>query len=279
MTEYHLPLNNVHIALLRHLIGNLPDESRIALCCAGKFLHANWRNLEEVLAKRHVVAILDDDPEKLACDEVLGLMVRSVDSVTRGDVDAVVITSDRMEDRMVRRLERLAGEGVTVIRTFRIDHNPDVTPDVIQAMVTRAAPDLYDEHQPWNEPLPATPPAVVVEINNGCNINCVMCETHSAARPKGEMDLDMFRESLDQLEAVNCKTLHYHTVGEPTIHRRFGDILRISHERGFEVFLSTNGLLIDRHIDALVRWPVGVIRFSVDGATRETYERIRVGGK
>ena len=86
-----MPLDNVHVALLRHLIGNLPDESRIALCCAGKFLHANWRNLEEVLAKRHVVAILDDDPEKLACGEVLGLMVRSVDSVTRGDVDAVVI--------------------------------------------------------------------------------------------------------------------------------------------------------------------------------------------
>lgn len=278
-TEYHLLLDKVHIALLRHLIGTLPDDARIALCCAGKFLHANWRNLQDVLTKRNVVAILDDDSAKLATGTVLGLPVRPIDSAGGDHLDAVLITSDRMEDRMVRRLERLASEGVKVIRTFRIDHNRDVTPDVIQAVVTQAAPDLYDEPQPWNEPLPASPPAVGVEINNGCNINCVMCETHSADRPIGEMEPDMFRKSLDQLEAVNCKTLTYHTVGEPTIHHRFADILRISHERGFEVMLSTNGLLIHRYIDALVQWPVAVIRFSVDGATRETYERIRVGGK
>lgn len=277
--EFHLSLDNIQIALLRHLIGNLPDDARIALCCAGKFLHANWRNLQDVLATRHIEGILDDDPQKQAGGEVLGMAVWPVDSVNGRDIDVVIIASDRMEDRMVRRLERLAGQGVKIIRTFRVDHNPDVTPAVIEAVVTQASPELYDEPQPWNDPLPDVPPAVGVEINNGCNINCVMCETHSASRPIGEMDLDMFREALDQLEAVHCKTLTYHTVGEPTIHHRFADILRISHERGFEVMLSTNGLLIHRYIDALVRWPVAVIRFSVDGATRETYERIRVGGK
>jgi radical SAM protein with 4Fe4S-binding SPASM domain len=38
-------------------------------------------------------------------------------------------------------------------------------------------------------------------------------------------------------------------------------------------------MLIDRFVDALIRWPVAVLRFSVDGASRETYERIRVGGR
>ena len=40
----------------------------------------------------------------------------------------------------------------------------------------------------------------------------------------------------------------------------------------------TNGLLLERHLDTLVEFRdiVGNIRLSVDGATKATYEQIRV---
>lgn len=273
-----LLLDTIHKSLLITLVERLPAEARIALCCAGKFLNNNWQTLEAVLAGRHVVAVLDDAPEKLAESQFRGVPLKPVNWATPNHVDAILITSDRAEDRMARRLAPLTEAGITILRTFRLAHNRDLTPEMLEAVVEGADPDVFAAPRLWEQPLPAHPPAVGVEINNGCNINCVMCETHSAARPLGEMSLDMFQATLDRLDAVNCKTLTYHTVGEPTIHPQFEDILRISSERGFEVMLSTNGLLIHRFLDALIRWPVSVIRFSVDGATKETYERIRVGG-
>ena len=37
----------------------------------------------------------------------------------------------------------------------------------------------------------------IIEINNTCNLNCAMCQTMSATRQRGRMEIDLFRETLD----------------------------------------------------------------------------------
>ena len=45
--------------------------------------------------------------------------------------------------------------------------------------------------------------------------------------------------------------------------------------------LSTNGLMLEKHIDTLIEYVdiCSSIRFSIDGVKKETYEKIRFGGK
>ena len=45
--------------------------------------------------------------------------------------------------------------------------------------------------------------------------------------------------------------------------------------------ISTNGLMLEKHIDTLIEYVdvCSSIRFSIDGVKKETYEKIRFGGK
>jgi radical SAM protein with 4Fe4S-binding SPASM domain len=68
---------------------------------------------------------------------------------------------------------------------------------------------------------------------------------------------------------------------EPTLHRRLGELLRItkSYKVPF-VYMHTNGtLLSERLIEQIVRSGMDQVSISIDGATKETYERIRVGAR
>lgn len=273
-----MALDNVQKLLLRRIVHDLPNDSRIALCCAGKYLAKNRRAIRDALAGHSVSAVLDDAPDKLEAGRIMDLPVRPIAFATPQTIDAIIITSDLVENRMVRRFRSLADEGVRIIRTARIEQNESVTPAMIESLLDDPELDLVSRPRPWSRPLPEVPPGGGLEITSGCNLNCLMCDTHSATRPAGQMSLDMFARGLDELDAIGCKHLSYHTIGEPTIHKQFDTILQLSHERGFQVFLSTNGMLLDRYVDALTRWPVATLRFSIDGATKETYERIRVGG-
>ena len=45
----------------------------------------------------------------------------------------------------------------------------------------------------------------VVEINNTCNLNCAMCQTMSATRKRGRMDLELFKKYLENYQKKELK--------------------------------------------------------------------------
>lgn len=132
--------------------------------------------------------------------------------------------------------------------------------------------------------LPEAPTQIsAIEINDSCNLNCAMCETKKAERgKKGLMDIEMFRIGVEKLCARGMRATNLHTLGDPIANRNLRDYLEIL--RNNKVYLtnfSTNGLMLKRHMDTLFefRENIGTMRFSIDAATKPTYERIRVGGK
>lgn len=272
-------LGNVKHLLLEKLIAALPGDSRIALCGGGKFLNTIWAELREMLQGRPLVAVLDDGAARAGQRAIHTLPVRSLSWATRSRLDAILITSEHYEPWFARTLAPLQADGVTLIRTAHVAQNDCISAALVEELLNDKRLDLHARPTPWNDPLPRVPLWAGLEITTGCNLNCLMCETHSSRRPTGQMELEFFERALDELDRLGIKYLTLHTIGEPTIHKRFRDVLRISHERGFDVWLSTNGQLLDRFFDALRQWPVKTIRWSVDGATRDTYERIRLGGK
>jgi hypothetical protein len=121
-----------------------------------------------------------------------------------------------------------------------------------------------------------------IEINDSCNLNCAMCETKKAERgKKGLMDIELFRIGVEKLCARGMRSTNLHTLGDPIANRNLRDYLVILRENNvYLTNFSTNGLMLKRHMDTLFefRENIGTMRFSIDAATKPTYERIRVGG-
>jgi len=121
----------------------------------------------------------------------------------------------------------------------------------------------------------------IVEINNTCNLNCAMCQTLSATRKRGRMEIELLRETLETLVADGITNVALHTLGDPLANPRLGEVMAELRRFGLTTSICTNGLLLERHVDTLIEYMdiSPSIAFSVDGATAETYEKIRIGGK
>src|SRR5436190_1554320 len=55
----------------------------------------------------------------------------------------------------------------------------------------------------------------VIEINNTCNIDCLMCKTSLSTRPKGMMSEEMLELSVRRTKELGIGTVDLHTIGDP----------------------------------------------------------------
>ena len=116
---------------------------------------------------------------------------------------------------------------------------------------------------------------------NFCNLRCKMCYYSSDYnRKKEQMDLSLFRKIAEQV-FPKTRFLYLSCATEPMMNKEFASFVRAAGE--FKVpFTSfcTNGQLIrEEVIQACIETGQSEIIFSIDGATAETYEEIRRGGK
>lgn len=119
---------------------------------------------------------------------------------------------------------------------------------------------------------------VYVEITNACNLRCPFCP--GTARPPAFMDPDLFGRVLREVAPLT-EQVCLHVLGEPLLHPHFPDIMERCARAGVEVNLTTNGVLLDRHADLLLRAPaLRQVNFSLQalqtegGFDREALERI-----
>ena len=120
----------------------------------------------------------------------------------------------------------------------------------------------------------------LLEINNTCNIDCLMCKTSLSTRKKTKMSKSVLTAVLDRLSEEGIKKVALHTIGDPLANPRLELVMQELRNRNIKTALSTNGLLLDRHIDTILKYTdvCNAVRFSIDGATKEKYEKIRSGG-
>ena len=120
-----------------------------------------------------------------------------------------------------------------------------------------------------------------VEINDTCNINCPMCQTSLAKRSKGLMDVHLFETIVRKLKASGLNIANVHTIGDPLANRRLAEYLDVLRKYGmFLNVLSSNCLLLTAQIDTLFQYRdvIHSLRPSIDAASKDSYERIRLGG-
>lgn len=128
------------------------------------------------------------------------------------------------------------------------------------------------------------PRYVQIEPVGQCNLRCQMCpipfrQDGPPHGPPAFMRFETFARIIDELPEL--EHLHLQGLGEPMMHPRFFDMVAYAAQRGVRVTTNTNMTLVlnPRRAERTVTCGLDLIHISVDGATAETYERIRVRAK
>lgn len=131
-------------------------------------------------------------------------------------------------------------------------------------------------------PRPATPLPSFLQIEpvGQCNLRCRMCPIEfrpesADGAPPAFADFDLFARTLDQFPGL--AELQLQGLGEPMMHPRFFDMVEHAARRGIRVSTNTNLTLVTpARAERCVTSGLSTMHVSIDGASRSTYEAIRL---
>lgn len=125
------------------------------------------------------------------------------------------------------------------------------------------------------------PSQVEIEVTSLCNARCIHCEYKDLKRPHAHMDMDLYKKIVDECSLYRkyIKELALFWIGEPLLDPTFFEKVKYAKQKGLPL-VSTycNGsLLILDNCQKLIESGLDKIVFGLDGASKETYESMRVG--
>ncbi len=118
---------------------------------------------------------------------------------------------------------------------------------------------------------PSKPLTMLLLINRGCNLRCTFCDLWSDPER-----LDVHRRLpglLDEAAVIGTRAVVI-TGGEPLQHPELFAAVAMARARGMGVNITTNGTLVERNWEALLRDPPDSLSFSIDGL-EATHDRLR----
>src|SRR5437773_1331748 len=137
---------------------------------------------------------------------------------------------------------------------------------------------LAEDHLRARARATGRPAHMKIELTNFCNLACPMCPHEGMRREVGYMKPELFRRIID-LATPELEFAYLHHLGESLFHGRIGELIRHGRSRGVAMGLSTNATYLDhRKARVLLESGLDFLVISMDGASPDTYARIRVGG-
>lgn len=120
--------------------------------------------------------------------------------------------------------------------------------------------------------------SLVIESTSRCNLKCEMCPRNSYKQENGDIDIELFKYISKYIN--NNIDVNLAGWGEPLLHPKLEELIKIIKRIGARVGFTTNATLLDTETSIeLIKNGLDFIDFSLDGATQETYENIRHGSK
>ncbi|MFQ5786985.1 MAG: radical SAM/SPASM domain-containing protein [Thermodesulfobacteriota bacterium] len=130
-----------------------------------------------------------------------------------------------------------------------------------------------------NHAVGAYPMQVGIELTNNCNLRCKMCPHPRMARQKGFITKGIFKKIIDEIKGKS-EFVYLYGMGESLIHPEFFELADYVKNSGLKTSVSTNiTLLTEEKSQKLLESGIDFIVLALDGVNKETYEKIRIGGK
>lgn len=122
------------------------------------------------------------------------------------------------------------------------------------------------------------PTGAKIEITNRCNLACRMC-LHGSLKKIGDMDFNTYQKIINLLPK-SVAWINLTGFGEPLLHNEIAQIIRFTRSKHKYTEIYTNATILDKDMSKnLLASGLDSLHFSIDGATKKTYEYLRVGAK
>jgi len=125
---------------------------------------------------------------------------------------------------------------------------------------------------------PAHPEYIQIETTIACNASCTFCPHKTLTRRPRRMKDEVWKKIIDDTRGLGI-TYRPFLINEPFSDYRLCDIMRyIREDETAKIELNSNGELLKEE-KALEVLDIGIdiIRFSIDGFTKESFSKSRVG--
>lgn len=123
---------------------------------------------------------------------------------------------------------------------------------------------------------PEVPKNIQIETTIACNATCWFCPQKYATRRPMFMKEEVWKKIIDDTRGLGI-TYRPFILNEPFVDKRMAKIIRyIKEDPSATVEFNTNGeALIPKTTDQVIEAGVDVMRFSIDGFKRETFDEAR----
>lgn len=116
---------------------------------------------------------------------------------------------------------------------------------------------------------------VIIEPTNHCNLRCPLCPVSTLKRERGFLSFEDFKKIVNHIS--NLKSINFGWAGEPLLNKELFKMVKYASSLGIKTGVSTNTVLLDRYIDQALSSGLDNLLVCLDGATKATHERYRVG--
>ena len=114
-----------------------------------------------------------------------------------------------------------------------------------------------------------------IEPTTGCNFRCTMCQVSSPNFISKNLDYEMFKKIIDDNKQL--LKIKLQGMGEPLVNNNFYNMVEYASNYSIVSEITTNGsLLNDSNIKKLLNSNLSRITVSIDGASSEVFEKIRI---
>ena len=114
-----------------------------------------------------------------------------------------------------------------------------------------------------------------IEPTTGCNFRCTMCQVSSPNFISKNLDYEMFKKTIDDNKQL--LKIKLQGMGEPLVNNNFYNMVEYASKYSIVSEITTNGsLLNEKNIKKLQSSNLSRITVSIDGATSEIFEKIRI---
>ena len=114
-----------------------------------------------------------------------------------------------------------------------------------------------------------------IEPTTGCNFRCTMCQVSSPDFKSKNLDYDMFKKTIDDNKQL--LKIKLQGMGEPLVNNNFFNMMEYASKYSIVSEITTNGsLLNEKNIKKLLKANISRITISIDGATADVFQKIRV---